>query len=111
MRIPVDSDWAGSEERYSTLAGLEFHGGRLVDCWVASDRVRALSSREAELYGIVDDWARGIFTKHMYEETGTNHQHRCRDGLDGSDRDVLPNGLWKDKTHPSSMVVDPRRHS
>ena len=31
VRIPVDSDWAGSEERYSTLAGLEFHGGHLVD--------------------------------------------------------------------------------
>ena len=23
----------------------------------------------------------------------------------------FPNGRWKDKTHPSSMVVDQRRHS
>ena len=30
-RIPVDSDLAGSEERYSTRAGLEFHGRHLVD--------------------------------------------------------------------------------
>ena len=67
VRITVDSDWAGSEERYSTYAGLEFHGGHLVDSWVASDQVRALSSGEAELYGIVDGSARGIFTKHMYE--------------------------------------------
>ena len=37
VRIPVDADWAGSEERYSTHAGLEFHGGHLVDSWVASD--------------------------------------------------------------------------
>ena len=28
VRIP---DWAGREERYSTHAGLEFHGGHLVD--------------------------------------------------------------------------------
>ena len=42
---------------------------------------------------------------------GPNHQRRCRDGLHGSDRDVLSNGRWKDKTHPSSMTVDPRRHS
>ena len=69
VRIAVDSDWAGSEERYSTHAGLEFHGEHPVDSWVASDQVRASSSGEAaDLYGIVDGSARGIFTKHMYEE-------------------------------------------
>ena len=65
VRIAVDSDWAGSEARHSTHAGLEFHGQHLVDSWVASDQVRALSSGEAELCGIVDCSARGIFTKHM----------------------------------------------
>ena len=70
VRIPVDSDWAGSEERYFTHAGLEIHGGHLVDSWVASGQVRALSSGEAELHAIVDGSARGIFTKHMYEEIG-----------------------------------------
>ena len=70
VRIAVDSDWAGSEERYSTHAGLEFHGEHLVGSWVASDQVRALSSGEAELQGIVDGSARGIFTEHMYEEMG-----------------------------------------
>ena len=43
-RIAVDSGWAGSEERYSTHAGLEFHGEHIVDSWVASDQLRALSS-------------------------------------------------------------------
>ena len=70
VRIAVDSDWAGSEERYSTHAGLGFHGEHLVDSWVASGQVRALSSGEAELYGLVDGSARGIFTKRMYEEMG-----------------------------------------
>ena len=31
-----------------------------------------MNSGEAELYGIVDGSARGIFTKHMYEEMGRN---------------------------------------
>ena len=51
-------------------AALEFHGEHLVDSRVASDQVRASSSGEAELYGIVDGSERGIFTKHMYEEMG-----------------------------------------
>ena len=34
VRIAVDSDWAGSEERNSTHAGLEFHGEHLVDSWL-----------------------------------------------------------------------------
>ena len=70
VSIAVASDWARSVERYSTHAGLEFHGEHLVDSWVASDQVRALSSGEAELYGIVDGSARGIFTKHMCDELG-----------------------------------------
>ena len=70
VRIAVDSDWAGSEERFSTHEGLEFHGEHLVHSWVASDQVRALGSGEAELFGIVDGSARGTLTKHMYEEMG-----------------------------------------
>ena len=49
VRIAVQSDSAGSEERYSTHAGLEFHGEHVVDSWVVCDQVRALSSGEAEL--------------------------------------------------------------
>ena len=52
--ILVDSDWAGNDERYSHHAGREFHGGHLVDSWVASDQVRALSSGETELHEFVD---------------------------------------------------------
>ena len=53
--------------------------------WVASDQVRALSSGEAELDGIVDGSARGIFTKHMYEEMGgtINIVEARMDGYEG----------------------------
>ena len=106
VRISVDTLWAGSEERYSTHAGL---GGHLVDSWVAFDQARALSSREAELYGNVDGSARGTITKHTYEKMGRTINIDVE--TDSTDRDVLPNGRWKDKTHPGWMAVDPRRHS
>ena len=70
-RIPVDSDWAGHEDRYSTHSGCELIGTHMIDSWVATDQVRALSSAEAELYGIVDGSARGLQTKHAMEECST----------------------------------------
>jgi hypothetical protein len=66
--IPVDSSWADDPDRYSTHAGCEFIGSHLVESWVATDQVRALSTAEAELYGIVDGAARGIMTQNMMKE-------------------------------------------
>ena len=60
-------------------------------------RIRALRNR---------GW---LGTKNLHKAhvrgNGTNHQHRRRSGLDGCDRDVLPNGRWKDQTFSSSLVV------
>ena len=70
VRILMDSDWAGSEERYSTHGGIEFNRGDIVDSCVASDQARVVSSGEEELYGIVHGPTRGIFTKHVYDEMG-----------------------------------------
>ena len=83
VSIAVDSDWTGSEERYSTHAGLEFHGEHLVDSWVASDQVRALSLRRSRAL-----WNRGwLGTRNLHKahvrRDGTNYQHRRRNGLDG----------------------------
>ena len=91
MRIPVDADWA------------EFHGGHLVDSRVASDQVRALSSGEAELYGIVDGSAERNLHKTHVRRNGTKH--------DGSDWDVFLDGRRKDQTFTSSLVVDPGCHT
>jgi hypothetical protein len=66
--IPVDSSWADDPDRYSTHAGCEFVGSHLIESWVATDQVRALSTAEAELYGIVDGSARGIMTQNMMKE-------------------------------------------
>ena len=66
--IPVDSNWAEGTERYSTHAGCEFIGSHLIESWVVTDQIRALSSAEAELYGIVDGAARGIMTQNLILE-------------------------------------------
>ena len=66
--IPVDSNWAELPDRYSTHAGCEYIGSHLIESWVVTDQVRALSSAEAELYAIVDGAARGIMTKNLYSE-------------------------------------------
>jgi hypothetical protein len=68
--IHVDSSWADDLDRYSTHAGCEFVGSHLIESWVATDQVRALSTAEAELYGIVDGSARGIMTQNLFEEIG-----------------------------------------
>jgi hypothetical protein len=67
----VDSSWADEPDRYSTHAGCEFIGSHLIESWVVTDQVRALSSAEAELYGIVDGSARGIMTQSLMSEIGS----------------------------------------
>ena len=52
-------------------------GEHLLDSWVESDQVRATSSGEAELCGVVDGSARGIFTKHMCEVGRTINIGMC----------------------------------
>ena len=81
-----------------------------MDLWVASDQVRCLSSGKAELYGIVDGSARGIVTEHIYEEMGRTHNVDVETDSTAA-IGMCSNGRWKDKTHPSSMSVDPRLHS
>ena len=73
-RVPVDADWAGREDRYSTHSGVELVGSHMIDSWVATDQVRALSTAESELYGIIDGAARGLQTKHVMQECSTDWQ-------------------------------------
>ena len=40
----------------------------MIESWVVTDQVRALSSAEAELYGIVDGAARGMMTQSLMKE-------------------------------------------
>jgi hypothetical protein len=48
-----DSDFAGGEKRTSTSGGVIMFGGAVIKCWSKQQKVVALSSGEAELYGAV----------------------------------------------------------
>jgi len=48
-----DSDYAGSEKRTSTSGGVVVFGGVVIKSWSKQQKVIALSSGEAELYGAV----------------------------------------------------------
>ena len=50
----VDSDWAGNKiTRKSTSGGAVFSGKHFIKSWISTGRVMALSSDEAELYGML----------------------------------------------------------
>eukprot|EP00971_Amphidinium_carterae_P345712 6486824-Amphidinium_carterae.1 len=81
-------------------------GKHMIDSWVATDQVRALSSGEAELYGLVDGAARGLQTKHMMEEIMDAWQVElqcdstaavgmaCRTGVSSRTRHIQTKWLW-----------------
>ena len=57
------------------------------------------------------EFRRSRIHKTHVRRNGTKHQYRRRNGLDGSDWDVFSKWRWKDQTHTSSLVVDPRCHT
>ena len=58
--VMVDSDWAGAEDRRSTSGGMLVVGGVVVKSWSRTQRVRALSSGEAEFYAGITGCAEGL---------------------------------------------------
>ena len=121
--LRFDHQEYGDTENCSTLRlgwkrGTPFHARRteipwrtsrgFVGCIRPSASIEFRRSRALRNRGSLG--TRNLHKAHV-REMGTNHQHRRRNGLDGCDRDVFPNGRWKDQTYPSSLVVDPRRHS
>ena len=60
IEVFVDSDWAGASDRKSTVGGAVLIGGAAVKSWSRTQKVRALSSGEAEFYAIVSGVAEGL---------------------------------------------------
>ena len=56
----VDSDWAGATDRKSTSGGVVYWSGVAVKTWSRTQRVRALSSGEAEFYATMSGTAEGL---------------------------------------------------
>ena len=58
--VYVDSDWAGARDRKSTSGGVVLVGGAAVKSWSRTQKVRALSSGEAECFAVVSGVAEGL---------------------------------------------------
>ena len=70
LHVYTDTDWAADElTRKSVSCTVERYGSHMIDCSVAQSLV-ALSSREAEFYGIVRAVATSKQTSQILEQIG-----------------------------------------
>ena len=68
-----DTDWAGCRRtRRSTTGGYTVAGSHLIKMWCKTQAVVALSSAEAELYGLVRASAETLGLISMYKDLGTH---------------------------------------
>ena len=68
-----DTDWAGCRRaRRSTTGGYTVAGSHLIKMWCKTQAVVALSSAEAELYGLVRASAETMGHISMYKDLGTH---------------------------------------
>ena len=66
-----DTDWAGCRRtRRSTTGGYVSHGGHLLKMWCKTQAIVALSSAEAELYGLVRASAETLGAMSLYKDFG-----------------------------------------
>ena len=71
IEIHVDTDFAGcSKTRKSTSGGVAKYGEHLLKTWSTTQSVIALSSGEAEYYGLVKGASQGLGLKAMLQEAG-----------------------------------------
>jgi hypothetical protein len=67
----TDSDWGGSKkDRKSTSGGVWMIGGHAIKTWSATQGAYALSSAEAELYGMVEGVTRAKGLRSLALECG-----------------------------------------
>ena len=69
LQVPVDSDWAGDRKTRQSCSGgaVLFHGCAVLT-WARTQKTRALSSAEAELYGIGSGAIEGLGAAQLLRE-------------------------------------------
>ena len=71
IEVHIDTDFAGCQRtRKSTSGGVLKFGGHLLKTWSSTQNVIALSSGEAEYYGLVKGVSQGLGVKAMLAELG-----------------------------------------
>ena len=73
--VYVDTDYAGCRRtRKSTSGGIVLHGKHMIKGWASIQTVVALSSGEAEYYGVVRGACESIGIRSIAEDMGSNVQ-------------------------------------
>ena len=119
VTVFTDTDWAGCKRtRRSTTGGCVFLGNCLIKSWSQTQATIALSSAEAELYGIVKGSSEGLGMQSLLHDIGIDIPikvkadasaalgivQRC--GL-GKLRHIHTNWLWvQDKARDKSVEYD-----
>ena len=71
LQVYVDTDYAGCPRtRRSTNGGLVMHGSHLLKTWASTQTVVALSSGEAEYYGVVNGMCEALGNKGIAKDMG-----------------------------------------
>jgi hypothetical protein len=118
MTIWTDTDFAGCvKTRKSTSGGVAMFGGHMVKSWSSTQAIVALSSGEAEYYGIVKGASIGLGLKSMLGDFGIGATIRVntdasaakgmanRKGL-GKVRHIEVNQLWiQDRAAKGDLTI------
>ena len=90
LDVYTDTDWAGcTKTRKSTSGGCVMIGSHLVKHWASTQKVLALSSGEAEFYGIVRASGMGLGFQSLLRDFGCELQRRFGAGGMGAARNSL----------------------
>merc|ERR1712002_1339778 len=75
LEVYVDTDHAGClETRKSTSGGIIMHGCHGIKTWSATQQVIALSSGEADYYGMVKGAGNALGTAGVFQDMGIKHE-------------------------------------
>ena len=118
INVYTDTDWAGCvKTRRSTQGGLAIFGGHCVKSWSTTQAFIALSSGEAEYYGVVKGSSVGLGLQAMLADMGVKvqlHVHTdataakgiaSRKGLSSRTRHVAVHFLWVQEHVISGNIV------
>lgn len=92
----VDADWAGCKRiRRSTNGGVIILGRHMIKCWSSTQATVALSSGEAEYYGMVKGCSTAIGAKSMLADLGVDVKIRLRTDVSAAKGIASRRGLGK----------------
>ena len=80
LQIPVDSDWADCKETSCSGGAVLFHGCAVLT-WARTQKTRALSSADAELYAIGSGSIEGLGAAQLFERMTVQSNTAASDGL------------------------------